>query len=500
MPNDILALGPFIAAVAVALGVLIVDLIVPGKKGPVLVVSLGGLAIVAALTLVTGRSVAADPTGIAHVVAFNGAYVVDGLTTFLDLVFVGIVAFTIVFAPDYLETRGLPLAEFSIILLFAMTGAMLIAGSADLLVLFVALELMVLPGYMLAGYHKSDGYSTEGAIKYFLLGSFSSAIFLFGLAFTWGGTGTTSIAGVRDALQLAVDGAGTISPALVLGLGFMTTGVAFKIAAVPFHYWTPDAYQGSPTPVTGYLSVGPKIGAFALILRLFVEALGPLRVDWLQVVVILAILTMTLGNLVALTQSNVKRMLAYSSIAHTGYMLVGLAAFAAGRIEGLEGLLYYGAAYSVMNLGAFAVVAAIQRRAGVTSGLDTFAGLGRREPWLAILMTLFLLSLTGIPPTAGFFAKAYVILAAVQAGQDGWTALGVLAVIAVLNAAAAAFYYLRVVVYMFMREPRSEEAALSHGRLMWGGLVVASVLTVVLGLIPGPFLDIVGQAAKAIGG
>ena len=216
--------------------------------------------------------------------------------------------------------------------------------------------------------------------------------------------------------------------------------------------------------------------------------------------IVLAVLTMTLGNLVALTQTNVKRMLAYSSIAHTGYMLVGLAAFAAGRIEGLQGLLYYGAAYSFMNLGAFAVVAAIQRRAGVTSGLDTFAGLGRREPWLAILMTLFLLSLTGIPPTAGFFAKAYVILAAVQAGQDGWTSLGVLAVVAVLNAAAAAFYYLRVVVYMFMREPRAEQAPMEHGRLLWGGLAVASVLTIVLGLVPGPFLTFVEQAAAAIGG
>ncbi|HUQ44518.1 MAG TPA: NADH-quinone oxidoreductase subunit N, partial [Candidatus Limnocylindria bacterium] len=395
---------------------------------------------------------------------------------------------------------GLPLPEFAIVLLFAMTGAMLISASADLLVLFIALELMVLPGYMLAGYHKTDGYSTEGAIKYFLLGSFSSAIFLFGLAFAWGTTGTTSIAGMREALEGVASGVTAISPALVLGLGFMTTGVAFKIAAVPFHYWTPDAYQGSPTPVTGYLSVGPKIGAFALILRLFVEALGPLRTDWLQVVVILAILTMTLGNLVALTQNNVKRMLAYSSIAHTGYMLVGLAAFAAGRISGLEGLLYYGAAYSVMNLGAFAVVAAIQRRAGVTSGLDTFAGLVRREPWLAILMTLFLLSLTGIPPTAGFFGKAYVILAAVEAGQAGWTLVGILAVVAVLNAAAAAFYYLRVVVYMFMREPKNEEQPLAHGRLLWSGLAVSSVLTVLLGLIPGPFLEIVSQAARAIGG
>ncbi|MEO8273005.1 MAG: NADH-quinone oxidoreductase subunit N [Chloroflexota bacterium] len=498
--NDLVALGPFIAAVVVALAVLVVDIAVPGRRGPVLAVSLGGLAIVAALVLTTGQAVAGGD-GTARVLAFGDAYVVDGLTTFLDLVFVGIVAFTIVFAPDYLEARGLPLAEFVMVLLFAMTGAMLISASADLLVLFVALELMVLPGYMLAGYHKTDGYSTEGAIKYFLLGSFSSAIFLFGLAFTWGATGTTSIDGVRDALTAAVAAGGAgISPALVLGLGFLTTGVAFKIAAVPFHYWTPDAYQGSPTPVTGYLSVGPKVAAFALILRLFVEALGPLRLDWLQVVIILAIVTMTLGNLVGLTQTNVKRMLGYSSIAHTGYMLVGLAAFAAGRIEGLEGLLYYFAAYSVMNLGAFAVVAAIQRRAGVTSGLDTFAGLGRREPWLAILLTLFLLSLTGIPPTAGFFAKAYVILAAVQAGDAGYTSLTVLAVITMLNAAIAAFYYLRVVVYMFMREPRSQDAPMAHGRLMWGGLAVASILTVLLGLIPGPFLDIVGQAARAIGG
>jgi NADH-quinone oxidoreductase subunit N len=496
---DLVVVGPFVAAVALAILVLVVDLVWPGRRTPVIAVSLIGLGLLAALTIATGWDVASGD-GTLRATAFGGAYVVDGLTTFLDLLFIGIVAFTIVFGPDYLEPRGLPVAEFAVVLLFAMTGAMLIAASADLLVLFIALELMVLPGYMLAGYHKTDGYSTEGAIKYFLLGSFSSAIFLFGLAFAWGTTGTTSIAGMGEALEAVASGAVALSPALVLGLGFMTTGVAFKIAAVPFHYWTPDAYQGSPTPVTGYLSVGPKVGAFALILRLFVEALGPLRTDWLQVVVILAVLTMTLGNLVALTQTNVKRMLAYSSIAHTGYMLVGLAAFAAGEISGLEGLLYYAAAYSVMNLGAFAVIAAVQHRAGVTSGLDTFAGLVRREPWLAILMTLFLLSLTGIPPTAGFFAKYYIILPAVQASEAGWTSLGILAVIAVLNAAMAAFYYLRVVVYMFMREPRSEELPPAHGRLTWSGLAVASVLTVLLGLLPGPFIDAVAQAARAIGG
>jgi len=484
--SDAVTLAPFIAAILVAIAILVVDFIAPGRKVPALAVAFLGLALVAALTAVTGQT---DAT------AFRDGYVVDPLTTFLDLLFVAIVALTIAFAPDYLEERGLPVAEFAAVLVFAMSGAMLIAGSADLLVLFLGLELMVLPGYLLAGYHKSDGFSTEGAIKYFLLGSFSSAIFLFGLAFVWGTTGTTNIAGVSAALTLVAAGGAALSPGLGMGLAFMTTGVAFKIAAVPFHYWTPDAYQGSPTPVTGWLSVGPKVGAFALIIRLFADALGPLAADWNIVMMVLAATTMTLGNLVALTQDNVKRMLAYSSIAHTGYMLVGFAAFGAGQIQGLEGLLYYGAAYAFMNLGAFAVIAALQKRLGVTSNLSTFAGLVRREPALAILMTLFLLSLTGIPPTAGFFGKFYVILAAVQAG--GW--LTVLAVLAVLNAAAAAFYYLRVVVYMFMRESATEIPVLPHGRLVWAGLTVTTVLTIVLGLFPGLVLTVVGSAAKAIG-
>ncbi len=482
---DLTVIAPLVAAILTAAAILIVDLVWPGRSTAAIGTALVGLAATAALVFVVGGTEAT---------AFGGSYTVDALTTFLDVLFVAIVALSIMFAPDYLLPRSLPVAEFAIVLVFAMCGAMILAASTDLLLLFLGLELMVLPGYLLAGYHKSDGYSTEGAIKYFLLGSFSSAIFLFGLAFVWGLTGTTSVAGVAEALSAIVAGAAPMSAGLAMGLAFLTTGVAFKIAAVPFHYWTPDAYQGSPTPITGYLSVGPKVGAFALILRLFVEALGPLAESWLPVMIILAAMTMTLGNLVALTQDNVKRMLAYSSIAHTGYMLVGLAAYAAGELQGLEGLLYYGAAYSFMNLGAFAVVAALQKRTGVTSALSTFAGLGRREPILGILMLLFLLSLTGIPPLAGFWAKAYIIVAAVQAGG----ALTVLAVIVVLNAAAAAFYYLRVGVYMFMREPATDAEPLRHGRLLWTGLAAATVLTVVLGLFPGLLLDAVGDAAMAI--
>ena len=484
--EDLVPLAPIVATVLVAIAILVADFVAPGRKGPALFVAFAGLAIVAGLTIWTGRQ---------EQTAFDGAYTVDALTTFLDLLFVGIVALTIAFAPDYLEERGLPVAEFASVLVFAMSGAMLLAASSDLLILFLGLELMVLPGYLLAGYHKTDGYSTEGAIKYFLLGSFSSSIFLFGLAFAWGLTGTTRVDGVAEALG-AIGAGEPLSPGLAMGLAFMTTGVAFKIAAVPFHYWTPDAYQGSPTPVTGYLSVGPKVGAFALIIRLFAESLAPLAADWLPVMIVLAAATMTLGNLVALTQDNVKRMLAYSSIAHTGYMLLGLAAYAAGVVRGMEGLLFYGAAYAFMNLGAFAVIAALQKRLGVTSNLATFAGLVRREPRLAILMTLFLLSLTGIPPTAGFFAKAYVILAALESNDP---ALAALAVIAVLNAAAAAFYYLRVVVYMFMREPAAETEPLPHGRLVWLGLGAATVLTIALGVFPGILLDLVGQAAAAVG-
>src|SRR4051794_5640394 len=436
-----------------------VDLSAPGNDRRITVVASVGLIVLMVLVAIVGPFEFADfHVGVlpGATEVFGGAYVRDGLTALLDLLLLAVALLTILFGPDYLRPRGLPAGEFSAMLLFAITGAMLIGGARDLILLFLALELLVLPGYMLAGYAKRDGLSTEGAIKYFLLGSFSSAIFLFGLVLVFGYTGTTGIREVANAITTSVGSSGllALAPGLLMGLALLTTGAAFKIAAVPFHYWTPDAYQGSPTPVTGYLSVGPKIAAFALILRLFVEALGPLRADWTPVVVSLSVLTMSLGNLVALSQDNIKRMLAYSSIAHTGYILVGLAAFGAATpgspaaAAGIQSVLFYALAYAFMNLGAFACVAALQRTPGVTSQLSSFAGLAARAPGLTLLMTLFLLSLVGIPPLAGFLAKWYVIQAALQVG--GW--LNVLAVITVINAAVAAFYYLRVVVYMWMRE------------------------------------------------
>jgi NADH-quinone oxidoreductase subunit N len=486
--GELTTISPLVLVAGLAMLIVALDLLRPGWDDGATALAVAGVVGAMVLTIFVGLG--------GERPAFAGSYMQDGLTTFLDLLFLAIALLTVLFAPEYMRPRNLPMAEFSATLLFAISGAMLIAGSRDLLLLFLGLELLVLPGYLLAGFAKGDGYSTEGAIKYFLLGSFSSAIFLFGVVLAWGYTGTTRISGVTQVLQSL---SGGLPPGILLALGLLTTGVAFKVAAVPFHYWTPDAYQGAPTPVTGYLSVGPKLGAFALILRLFVEALGPLKADWTAVVVVLAALTMTLGNLVALTQDNIKRMLAYSSIAHTGYILVGLAAYAgapAGSVAekaGLFGLLFYGLAYTFMNLGAFAVVTALQHRRGVTSQIETFSGLARRAPLAAVLMTLFLLSLVGIPPLAGFFAKAYVILAAIETG--GW--VSALAVLTMLNAAAAAFYYLRVVVFMFMRDPVPNAQPVTVGPLMQAGLAVAAVLTIAIGLLP-PVIDMANGAAQVL--
>ena len=501
--NEWLAIAPFLIVSGLAVVIVIVDMMWPARNEIVVGASVVGLLAAFAVTVAAGPipGVAGTLPATGQEV-FGGVYVQDYVTVFLDLLFISIALLTILFAPDYLEPRGMPMAEFSATLLFAISGGMLLAGGRDLLILFLGLELLVLPGYMLAGFAKRDGLSTEGAIKYFLLGSFSSAIFLFGLAFVFGYLGTTNVASIAQDLGAIVGGSAPLSVGLAMGLALLVSGAAFKIAAVPFHYWTPDAYQGSPTPVTGYLSVGPKVAAFALLLRLFVEALGPIRADWGLIIGVLAAVTMTVGNLAALGQDNIKRMLAYSSIAHTGYIMVGLTVFAEAsdpevQAAGIQGVLFYAVAYTFMNLGAFACVAALQRRPGVTSQITTFAGLGKRAPLLGIAMTLFLLSLVGIPPTAGFFGKAVIVISAVQGG--GW--LTVLAVILMLNAAAAAFYYLRVVVTMYMREAPDNARPVVIGGLTRVGLVIAAGATIAIGLLPmitGAMLDWTMDAARSL--
>ena len=423
---------------------------------------------------------------------FAGFYRVDDISVVLKVTSVLIGIMAALFVPAYLRQRNLPLGEHNVILMFALLGMFTLASSADLITLFIGLELMTMPSYLLTGFHKTDRYSNEGGLKYFLLGSFASAIVLFGIAWTFGLTGSTRISEVAAAFT-GVD----LTPAHVVAITMLTVGGTFKAAAIPFHFWTPDAYQGAPTPITGFLSTGPKLGAFALLIRIFAEALAPLRAEWLVVMGILAVITMTGGNIVALTQTNVKRMLAYSSIAHTGYIMAGLAAFAAATTpaiqrQGIESILFYLIGYAVMNFAAFAVVGMLQRDRRRYGGLSSFAGLASRAPGLAAAMAILLLSLTGIPPTVGFFAKYYVLVATVDAGLV-WLAVAI-----VLNAALAAFYYLRVIVYMYMREPEADPAPIDDSALGVLGLVLAVGGVLALGILPSAIIQILRASTGSL--
>ncbi len=481
--DDLVTLLPELILAALVLVIIATDLFLSRPNKWILTpLTVGGLILAGAACVVVWDI---------NETVYSGFYIVDDLSVFLKAATIVTGILSALFAPGYLAVRRIPLGEFNMILVTALIGMCVLASSSDLITLFLGLELMTMPSYLLTGLHKTDRYSNEGGLKYFLLGSFASAILLFGIAWVYGLTGTTNVAEIAAALT------GQMSPALLVAIGFLTVGATFKIAAVPFHYWTPDAYQGAPTPITGFLSVGPKLGAFALLIRVFAEALEPLRADWLAIFVVLTVLTMTLGNVVAMTQLNVKRMLAYSSIAHTGYIMVGIAAFANTSdpevaAQGIESVLFYVLGYAVMNIAAFAVVGMLQRDTTRFGGLNSFAGLASRAPMRAAAMATLMLSLTGIPPTVGFFAKLYVLLAAVEAG------LAWLAVIVVLNAALAAFYYLRVIVYMYMRDPEPDPAPLESsgfGSLALG-LSVAGVLA--LGIFPGAILTLVEVSAASL--
>ena len=481
--RDLVTLLPELILAALVLVIITVDLFLPrARKWLLTPLTVAGLVLAGAALI---------PVWGINEEVYAGFYVVDDLSVFLKGATIVIGILSTLFAPSYLAARRIPLGEFNTILVSALIGMCVLASSSDFITLFLGLELMTMPSYLLTGLHKTDRYSNEGGLKYFLLGSFASAIVLFGVAWVYGLTGSTNIAEVATALD------GQMSGALLVAIGFLTVGATFKIAAVPFHYWTPDAYQGAPTPITGFLSVGPKLGAFALLIRVFAEGLEPLRADWLGVFLVLTVLTMTVGNVVALTQTNVKRMLAYSSIAHTGYIMAGLAAFAATddaevAAQGIESVLFYVLGYGVMNVAAFAVVAMLQRDPSRYGGLSSFAGLAGRAPWQAAAMAVLMLSLTGIPPTVGFFAKLYVLLASVAAGLE-W-----LAVIIVLNAALAAFYYLRVVVYMYMRDPEPEPAPLDRSPSGTLALVLSVAGVVLLGIFPGAVLGLLEVSAASL--
>ncbi|MDQ3690994.1 MAG: NADH-quinone oxidoreductase subunit N [Chloroflexota bacterium] len=483
MLDDLVTLLPELILVALVLTIITVDLFLSRPNKWLLTpLTVAGLILAGAACVVVWDI---------NETVYAGFYVVDDLSVFFKAATILIGIISVLFAPGYLIVRRIPLGEFHMILVTALLGMCVLASSSDMITLFLGLELMTMPSYLLAGLHKTDRYSNEGGLKYFLLGSFASAIVLFGISWLYGITGSTNIDEIAGALE------GQMSGALLVAIGFLLVGGTFKIAAVPFHYWTPDAYQGAPTPITGFLSVGPKLGAFALLIRVFAEALAPLRADWLGIFLILTVLTMTIGNVVALVQVNVKRMLAYSSIAHTGYIMAGLAAYANASdtdaaAQGIESVLFYVLGYAVMNIAAFAVVAMLQRDTTRFGGLNSFSGLATRSPGRAAAMGILMLSLTGIPPTVGFFAKLYVLLAAVDAG------LAWLAVILVLNAALAAFYYLRVVVYMYMRDPEPDPAPIDTSPFGSVALVLSVAGVVILGIFPGAILGLLEVSAASL--
>ncbi len=463
----------------------------------------GGALVVLLLSVVTPRrddvllgvslaTVAASLYGVAafaglDVTASKGLLAIDGFAAFFKIVALGSAAVTMLMSSPYLRVEGLRAGEYYFLILCATLGMMFMASGMDLITLFIGLETMAVSFYVLAGYLKPNPRSNEAAVKYFLLGAFSLGVLLYGMSILYGVTGTTSLEGTAAALADQES-----SPLLVLAVVLVGAGMGFKIAAVPFHMWAPDVYEGAPTPVTAFLSVGSKAASFAMLIRIFMEGLPSLGAEWTALFWGLAVVTMTVGNIAALTQSNLKRLLAYSSIAHAGYLLMGVVA---GTQRGVAAMLVYVGVYLFMQLGAFAVVAAMRRSDVVGDELKDLTGLSRRSPMMAFAMLFFMLSLGGIPPTAGFMGKVWLFGAAIDAGFI-W-----LAVIAVANSAVSLYYYLRVVVFMWINDETAPAASpLVLGPAMTTALAVAVVGTILFGLYPQFLFASAEAAAQAIEG
>ena len=414
--------------------------------------------------------------------AFSGMLVVDSYAQVLGLVAIGAGVLTVLTSINYLRDRGIARNEYYVLLLFSVGGMVMMAAAHNLIIVFIALELLSIPLYVLAGFARPDTASEEAALKYFLLGAFASGFLLFGIALMYGALGTTDLA------QIAAGAGWGASPMLLFGAALILVGLGFKVAVVPFHMWTPDVYEGAPTPIAGFMSVGAKAAGFAALLRVFVYALGSIQADWVPLVSIISAVTMILGSIVAISQTNLKRMLAYSSIASAGYILIGVAA---GNQTGVYGALFYLVAYLFTNLGAFAVLTAMARRSGEDQTYPTYRGLYKRSPGLAIMMMIFMLSLAGIPLTGGFIGKYLLFVAAIQAGLN-W-----LAIIAVVTSVIAAFFYLRVIVDMFMRdaEPGHEVQPVNY-RLLNFTVGFAALAVLVLGIVPGVVITLVQNAAQ----
>jgi NADH-quinone oxidoreductase subunit N len=476
--SDFYYILPELVLTGGALLVLIADVLLPRRSGHAL----------AWITLIVIGATTASlvPFTGTHVEVAHGLLAVDRFALFFKAVFLISAAITVLMSVRYLEIEGASPGEYYFLILCATLGMMIMAGGIDLITIFIGLETMAVSFYILAGFIKPNQRSNEAAVKYFLLGAFSLGILLYGMSLLYGLSGTTNLrvmAPVFFGPQTRHD------PRLILAVMLVVAGVGFKIAAVPFHMWAPDVYEGAPTPVTAFLSVGSKAAAFAMILRIFLEGLPAMIHDWQILFEALAIVTMTVGNLAALTQSNLKRMLAYSSIAHAGYILIGLVA---GTPRGVSAMLIYLFIYTFMQLGAFTVIVLMRRRDVVGDELKDFSGLHFRHPYAAFAMLLFMLSLGGIPPTAGFMGKFWLFSAAIDAHYY-W-----LAVIGVLNSAVSLYYYVRLVVFMYLKKDATGSEP-STTPALTVALTVAVVATIYLGVYPQVLFEIAEASARTLG-
>ena len=476
-PLDFYFILPELLLTGGALLLLMLSVTVPKQDGVLLGVTLATIVV----TMVAVSSFA----GLDETVS-RGLLAIDGFAAFFKIIVLLSAAITALMSAPYLRVEGLKAGEYYFLVLCATLGMMFMASGLDLITLFIGLETMAMSFYVLAGYLKPNPRSNEAAVKYFLLGAFSLGILLYGMSLLYGATGTTSLAGIAAALA-----GQEASAVLVLAVILVGAGMGFKIAAVPFHMWAPDVYEGAPTPVTAFLSVGSKAASFAMLLRIFIEGLPALGDEWRTMFWVLAAITMTVGNIAALTQSNIKRMLAYSSIAHAGYLLIGVVV---GTERGVAAMLVYLGVYLFMQLGAFAIVTAMRRSDIIGDELKDLTGLFKRSPALGFAMLCFMLSLGGIPPTAGFMGKMWLFGAAVDAGAI-W-----LVVIAVVNSAISAYYYLRVVVFMWINEDEPAGSPIAIGPAMAVAIGIAVVGTVVLGVYPQALFSHAESAAATLEG
>jgi len=438
---------------------------------------LGGIALLGSLAAIAATLYQAQFPGF----GFWGMVKVDGFSIFFHFLVTAITAVVILSSFEYMAVQRIRAGEYYGLILLGAVGMCLMSSAVELVLIFIALEISSISTYVLAGFRRRAAISSEASLKYFLLGSFATAFFLYGVALMFGATGSTSFSVIGQVLR-----SGQIPLLAYAGVALMFVGLGFKVAAAPFHVWTPDVYEGAPAPVVGFMSTAHKAAVFAVLLRVMFEINAPGRVGLIWVA---AALSMTLGNVGALVQQNVKRLLAYSSIAHAGYLLV---AFASLPDNGIPAAMFYTASYAAMNVGAFAVVSHIAGSGERYVTLDDYAGLGRRSPLLAATLTIFLLSLIGIPMTGGFFAKFYVFSAALQANLVGLTIIGV------LNSAVGAYYYLRIIVVMYMREAREEIPATPVSPALGAALAISVAATLYLGLLPGRVLEFASRSAAEL--